>query len=280
MGNQIKSPVLRYHGGKFRIADWIQSFFPPHTIYVEPFGGAASVLMTKKPSDREVYNDLDCEIVNVFYVLRNHSEELARLVSLTPYARDEWKRSYEPSEDKVELARRTIFRAYASFGSGGATKGTSGFRCYSKPGSTFSPKEWKNYSSKIKAFTDRLQSVIIENKDAIALIKDHDYSETLFFIDPPYITETRTMSAGTKYYRHEMDNEQHTELLNTLLELKGMVILSGYDHPLYNVLSENGWQKHHKKSRAQGHKGTTSRIETVWLNPKAANQQEQQMLFL
>ncbi|WEJ62192.1 DNA adenine methylase [Thiomicrorhabdus lithotrophica] len=275
----IKSPVLRYHGGKFRIADWIQSFFPPHTIYVEPFGGAASVLMTKKPSDREVYNDLDSEIVNVFEVLRNNPSELARLINLTPYARDEWKQSYEKTDNKIELARRTILRAYASFGSGGATKGTSGFRCYSKPDSTFSPKEWNNYANKIEAFTDRLRSVIIENKNAINVIKDHDHEKTLFFIDPPYITETRTMTPGTKYYRHEMDNEAHQELINTLLELKGAVVLSGYDHHIYDVLIDNGWEKHHKKSRAQGHKGTTSRVETVWLNPKCANHQSQQQLF-
>jgi len=275
----IKSPVLRYHGGKFRMSDWIQSFFPIHSIYVEPFGGAASVLMTKKPSEREVYNDLDSEIVNVFEVLRNQPEELARLINLTPYAREEWKRSYKTTDNKIELARRTIFRAYASFGSAGATKGTSGFRCYSKPDSTFSPKEWNAYANKIEAFTDRLRSVIIENKNAIDVITDHDHEKTLFFIDPPYITETRVMAPGTKYYRHEMDNDAHQELIETILELKGYVVLSGYDHPIYNALCENGWQKHHKQARAQAHRGTGVRIETVWLNPKTAEQQSQQELF-
>jgi len=63
-------PVLRYHGGKWKLAPWIIAQMPPHRIYVEPFGGAASVLMRKSRVYAEVYNDRWDSVVNVFRVLR------------------------------------------------------------------------------------------------------------------------------------------------------------------------------------------------------------------
>lgn len=67
-------PVLRYPGGKFKLAKWVISHFPGHDFYVEPFGGAASVLMSKPRAQGEIYNDLDGDVVNVFRVLRDPSQ--------------------------------------------------------------------------------------------------------------------------------------------------------------------------------------------------------------
>lgn len=77
-------PVLRYHGGKWKLAEWIIGHFPPHSVYVEPFGGAASVLIQKPRSYSECYNDLDSEVVNVFRVLRD-SESAERLTAALNY---------------------------------------------------------------------------------------------------------------------------------------------------------------------------------------------------
>ena len=63
--------ALRYHGGKYRLAPWIIDFFPAHECYVEPFGGAAGVLLQKPRSYAEVYNDLDGQVVNFFRVIRD-----------------------------------------------------------------------------------------------------------------------------------------------------------------------------------------------------------------
>src|SRR5260364_260699 len=95
--NRPNRPIMTYHGGKWRLADWIIFHFPPHCLYVEPFGGAASVLMKKPRSLGEVYNDLDDEIVNVMRVLQDATlrQQLAEVLSFTPYARAEFKRAKE-----------------------------------------------------------------------------------------------------------------------------------------------------------------------------------------
>jgi len=120
----VTRPVLRYHGGKWRLAPWVIEHFPYHKVYVEPFGGAASVLMQKERAYAEVYNDLDGEIVNVFRVLRKpeQAERLAYLLAFTPYAREEFVLSYEPSDEPIEQARRTIVRSYMGYSSDAATR--------------------------------------------------------------------------------------------------------------------------------------------------------------
>jgi DNA adenine methylase len=123
-------PVLRYHGGKFRKAPWIIGHFKPHRVYVEPYGGGASVLMRKPRADFEVYNDLDGDVVNVFRVLRDRrrSRALEQLLRLTPWARAEFELSYEASDDPVERARRTIVRCFMGHGTTSRRKNRTGFR--------------------------------------------------------------------------------------------------------------------------------------------------------
>lgn len=111
-------PVLRYFGGKFLLAPWIISNMPKHRVYVEPFGGAASVLMQKPRAHAEIYNDLDDRIVNVFRVFQNKESalELKRLLEMTPFSRKEFELSSEDSLNPIESARRTIIRSFMGFG--------------------------------------------------------------------------------------------------------------------------------------------------------------------
>ncbi|WP_272656436.1 MULTISPECIES: DNA adenine methylase [unclassified Providencia] len=261
----IKHPVIRYHGGKFRLAPWVIGHFPAHRCYVEPFGGAASVLMRKERSYAEVYNDLDSEVVNLFTVLRDTelNEKLQLACQLTPYSRDEFKLASEPAIDPVEKARRMVVRACMGFGSASGLRGNSGFRSDSKREYALASHLWVRYPENLGAICQRLQGVIIENKPAADLIKQHDSVDTLFYLDPPYVSGTRV--TGNRYYNCEMTDEQHQELLSTVKDIKGKVLISGYDSDLYNdELSE--WRKATKESRISACRGTGLRIECLWMN--------------
>lgn len=115
--DKLTRAVLRYFGGKWQIAPWVISHLPAHRIYVEPFGGAASVLMRKPRSTIEVYNDLDEEIVGIFQQLQDPAQcsRLMRLLRRTPYARGAFEQAFEPTCDPLTRAQRAIVRAYMSF---------------------------------------------------------------------------------------------------------------------------------------------------------------------
>ncbi len=267
----MRHPLIRYHGGKFRLSDWIISHFPSHQTYVEPFGGGASVLLAKQPSRMEVYNDLDDDVVNFFEVLRDQqlAEQLAQMIEHTPYSRTEFLNARADTQDKLEKARRLVIRAQMGFGSAGATKGNTGFRLDSARGGSDIVKIWKRQPEVILQAAARLKKVLIENRDAVKVIEDHDRPDTLFFVDPPYVLDTRSM--GGKAYRHEMTNADHEQLLSVLMSCSGKVILCGYEHLIYESLP---WKKITRTVAAAGQSGSVMREEVLWINPQAEKQQD------
>lgn len=263
----VTSPVIRYHGGKFRLAPWVMKHFPPHRIYVEPFGGAAGVLIRKPRAYSEVYNDLDGEVCNLFRVLQDAGlrEQLVQQLVFTPYARAEFEQAWVPAQDPVERARRLIVRAQMGFGSAGATC-TTGFR---KKNYKVAQNAWANFPDKLAAVGLRLSGVMIENRPAVEVIADHDTPETLIYVDPPYVHETRYRindEGSARVYRHEMDTAEHLALLDALRAARGMVVLSGYPHPLYDDALA-GWERHTTKARISAGRGTATRDEVLWINP-------------
>ncbi|HBR1380804.1 TPA: DNA adenine methylase [Klebsiella quasipneumoniae subsp. similipneumoniae] len=270
---KIKHPAIRYHGGKFRLAPWIIEQMPEHVCYVEPFGGAAGVLLQKPRSYSEVYNDLDGEVVNLFRVLRNPelNQRLQDACRLTPYSRDEFCHAQQPATDSVERARRMVVRACMGFGSAAGIGGNSGFRGDSKRKYATAAHLWERYPENLAALCQRLQGVIIENKDALSVMRAHDAETTLHYIDPPYVPETRVQ--GNRYYAHEMTIVGHEQLLAVARTMTGMVMISGYDAEVYNDML-SGWAKTEKASRISAGRGTKVRTECLWLNPAAQRKQE------
>lgn len=284
MTAQIKTPLMRYHGGKFRLSDWVISHFPAHQCYIEPFGGAGSCLIQKPRSYAEVYNDLDGEIVNVFRVLRDEEQrkQLIEALLMTPYSRTEFELAQQSDDNlsPVERARRTLFRAQSGFGSAGATKGTTGFRIDTAREYSLSSHLWASYPKTLALFGERLAGVLIENRPALEVIQQHDTPASLVYADPPYVWNTRYAGANGRYYRHEMNDDDHIELLQALTACQGYAIVSGYMTDLYHdTLTSNGWELRTKEARIAAYRGTASRTECLWLNPRCLDAQPQQPLF-
>lgn len=278
--NAPTRPVLRWHGGKWKLAPQIIAHFPPHRIYVEPYGGAASVLLRKERSKAEIYNDLDQGVVTLFRVLQDPatSARLTQLLRLTPFARDEFRLSNQPSEDAVERSRRMIIRAFMGFGSNAHNERgmqfranvrwpSGGFRPNSNQSGTTPARDWAHYPEALAAIIDRFQEVVIENADARKVMTQQDSADTLHYCDPPYLPETRAYvkkkAGGQLAYAHELTRDDHAELIEFLRGLAGMVVLSGYASALYDdALPE--WRRIEIEAYADG---ARPRTEILWLNP-------------
>lgn len=266
-------PIIRWFGGKWHLAPWIISHFPDHRIYVEPFGGAGSVLLRKRRSYSEVYNDLDRSVVALFRILRSdRAGELVAAIELTPFAREEFEAAdLASAPDDLELARRLMVRANMGFGSNSANQ-SSGFRNNANRLHTVPANDWRNLPGKMPAIIERLRGVVIECAPALDLIERFDGESTLFYCDPPYLAETR--SRGNDY-AHEMTDADHSEFLAAANAAVGMVLISGYSSTLYQETLV-GWARHERKAFADG---TRERREILWVNPAASTAMAQGDLF-
>lgn len=251
--------AFKYPGGKVKISSWVTSFFPRHKIYVEPFGGAAGVLLNKTPSPLEVYNDLNSDLVNFFSVLRDKEKaaELIRRLKLTPYAREEYYSCYPmPAEgDDIERARALIVRSGMGVGIRGAISLRSmGFAADNKK-IMKNAKLFVNRVENMWKIAERFRSVVIECRDALELIPRYDTPDTLWYLDPPY-------NCGYNFrYRASVDQEA---MLGVSKKVSGYVVLSGYMSELYaDELA--GWHMETRTNRTFAH---GEKEECLWLSPR------------
>lgn len=270
MTEQVTRPLVRYFGGKWRLAPWIVAQFPPHRVYVEPFGGGGSVLLRKPRSYAEVYNDMDEEMVNLFRVARDRGEELVRALKLTAFARREFYLACNfDAVCPLERARRTVVRSFMGFGSNAIHAISTGFRSNCNRSGTTPAMDWRNYPDALVGIVERLRGVVIECRDAWEVMTAHDGSDTLYYLDPPYIGEERA-SAGKHMYRHEMTEQEHEALLGALTALEGMVVISGYRNPLYDDLLSD-WKRVERDAYAGG---ARKRTEVLWINRALSERDE------
>ncbi len=286
--NKLRSPIV-WFGGKGHCVSRLLRLIPAHVTYVEVFGGGASLIIGKEPSEVEIYNDIDSGLVNFFRVLREPElfKEFYRRVIFIPYSREEFefcKYTWEDVEDRVERAVRWYTVARQSF-SGVFGKGWGYSRTSTSGGMAMKSRAWLSALELLPSIHERLMRVQIENRDFRKILESFDSIKTFFYLDPPYHKETRKDGR----YRFEMSRQDHRELIDRLLRIKGKVLLSGYRHIDYEPLEKGGWQRvdHETTCMAVGRtrcngllgKGSVrskhSRIESLWLNYKADSEDEE-----
>jgi len=282
---EVKMPRLRspvpFFGGKRNMVSKLLSYVQPHQIYVEPFGGGATLLLAKDPSPIEVYNDMNSELVNLFRVIRDPEKfkELHRLVSLTPYSREEFyycRDTLEESKADIERAYKFFIKMRQGFAGTGSSWGYAVRETYHKMSGVVA--SYLSAIEQLPAIHQRLFRVQIEHDDFRKIIPRYDTPETFFYLDPPYIPATRKNGE----YKYEMTEEDHKELVELLLKIQGFAMLSGYAHSIYEPLERAGWFRRDfktacyavAKTRNSGLQGEGAcltyqpRTETIWVKTK------------
>lgn len=284
----IARPALNYFGSKFTLRKWIQSHFPAHQDYLEPYGGGANCFLNKVLAPRETYNEINPTTFNYFRQLIDRPEELIAAIAATPATPEAYQvATKKDGVDSLELARRTFVEGLMSFrGAGG--RWTSG--CI-----TEKYREERYPSGYITAHhlwpcRDRLKDVRLTSVpalDAIASASDG----CLIYADPCYVHSVRAgkdnrhnpeTSKSRAQYEFEMEDADHIELAKALCDHNGPVVVSGYPSDLYTEIFP-AWQCVTKETHDISRNPKT---EALWVNaialeqlPELRNTKDQQTLL-
>jgi DNA adenine methylase len=261
------TPPLKTHGGKHYLASRIVALMPPHKHYAEPFAGGLSVLLAKDPEGvSEVVNDIDGRLTNFWRVLQGEETfaRFRRTLEAMPFSEVEWRDAAQwQGGDPVEDAVRFLVHCRQSLA--GRMDGFAPLsRTRTRRGMNEQASAWITAVDGLLVVHARLRRVVILNHDALDVIRQEDGPDTLFYLDPPYLPETRT---ATEVYAYDMTADQHRELLEVVCWCKGRVMLSGYPSEMYDRRLR-GWTRHTfvLPNQAAGGRRKRRMTEVVWCN--------------
>lgn len=215
----MATPIIPWMGGKRRLADHLLPRFPSHTCYVEVFAGGAALYFMKHPSDVEVINDINGDLVNLYRVVKNHLEEFIRQFKWMYSSRQIYKwQQITPPETLTDIQRAARFYYLQQYAFGGKVEGQNWGTATTAPAFSLMRIE-----ETLSAAHLRLTEAHIENRDWASCIKAYDRPHTLFYLDPPYL--------DTAGYGVAFGKEQYELMAGMMRSLKGKAILSINDHP-------------------------------------------------
>lgn len=229
----MRTPIS-YYGGKQTLSALILGLIPEHRIYCEPFCGGGAVFFAKKPSEIEIINDTNRELINFYEVVKDDFLALEHEISLSLHSRDKHRQA------EVIYSNPDMFscvkRAWAVWMLANSSYGNKLDGCF---GYDLSGGTSKKIDNKRKSFTEeyakRLHRVQIECCDALRIIRSRDTDSTFFYIDPPYV--------GAYQGHYDGYTQEDFDLLLSLLEnIKGKFLLSSYRNAnLKEYIARNGW---------------------------------------
>jgi len=208
--------ILRRLGNKAKIAKEIQSYFPPHKIYVEPFFGAGGMFFNKPKAKYNIVNDYDNDVFNLFNVVMHKKDDFIEAFIKMPIHEGlltHWKQNKET--DEILKALRFIFLSnFTYLGKGNTMR--------------FGTENPKNIILKnIDATQKYLENVQFANRDFRSFfeqLKERNSDDTFIYCDPPYLeTDDNYETSFT-----EQDSE---DLFNLLMQSKCKFAVSEFDAP-------------------------------------------------
>jgi DNA adenine methylase len=267
---------LKTHGGKHYLARQIVALMPRHTHYVEPYAGGLAVLFAKSCEGiSEVVNDLNGDLMNFWRVLQNRKTftEFKRRVDAVPFSEVEWQEAQQALTEPDSSSSRTdrVERAVGFFVlcrqsmSGRCQDFAPLTRSRTRRGMNEQASAWLKAIEGLPAVHARLQRVVILNRLAVEVIQSQDGPDTLFYLDPPYVPETR--SPGGVFGNYDMTVAQHEELLAIIRSVQGKVMISGYACELYESRLAK-WHRHEFELPNNAASGVLKRrmTEVLWAN--------------
>lgn len=282
---------IHWFGGKGQMLSWLIPVLDgiAHTRYVDVFGGGGSVLIAKHPVELETYNDLDSSLVDLFRVLTDPAlfDQFYRRVAVLPYSRElynEYRATWRDADDLIERVVKWWYVARQSFSGKFAHSWSSVTNTVGR-GIAGTCSKWLSCIDRLPEIHARLSRVQIEHADFRTILSRYDGPDTLMYLDPPYVTSARR-SGG---YVHEMTDADHAELVELACGLQSAIVLSGYAHETYDVLTGHGWRLMQRdvacnavgRVRGSGLKGAGAcdanqrRVESLWQNPAALMRSKQ-----
>lgn len=230
----MKTPIT-YYGGKQKLAPIIIKLIPSHILYAEPFSGGAAVFFVKKPSEVEVLNDLNGELINFYRVIKNQFDELLAEINNTLHSRKLHKHAYviySNPELFDPVKRAWAVWVLSSQGFSGKLDSVWG---YDIEADSTSRKIYFNKIEFTEMYSRRLEKVQLENADALYIIRSRDSEESFFYCDPPYFNSNMGHYKG--YTKKDFE-----ELLQLLSTIKGKFLLSSYPSKLLQQYrSQHNW---------------------------------------